>query len=126
MPKRKANTDPWAEDTLLGDWLKICIKWIGGFFLAVFLIILWSDRCHQPYGPSPKQGWKNWDPSIDPTLIESLNYNTGEVTYRKPGPGYKIPIEKETFQDQMTEYVLQNIDVEQLWDRISDEGYLVE
>lgn len=126
MNPKKYSQNPWAKDTLLGDWLRICIKFIGTFFLGAMLVITCTELTHKPTKVTRAQGWKNWDPSIDPGLILDLDYNTGEVTYRKRGPGYELPIERETFQDQMTEYVLENIDIEQLWDRISDEGYLVE
>lgn len=123
---QKPNTNPWAKDTLLGDWLRICFKAIGLFFLGVMLLLTCNKVLDKPPTPIKKISWQNWDPSIDPGLILDLNYNTGEVTYRKEGPGYSPYIERETFPDQIKEYVLDNVDIEEIWDRMSDEGYLVE
>lgn len=129
MAKKKQNLPgPFDRDTLLGDWLRVCIKGILRPMLLMLLGVIIFDKCYDPPHKEKKAyGWNNWDPSIHPSQIEGLNYETGEVTYRREGLGYNPPIDKPNSLDEVIkEHILENIDVEELWDRMSDEGYLVE
>lgn len=124
--KKKKYQDS-LKDTLLGDYIQWMFKHVGIPFLVLVGVVTCTDLCISDPVPTqyPKNAWKNWDPEKDPiTEIASLNYETREVEYKRHDIPRKDPyIYKSTIGDEITEHVLENMDIEELWDRISDEGY---
>lgn len=123
----RKKPDNSLRDTLLGDYLKWLVRNIGVPFVALMGVVTCTDRCIPDPQPTqyPKNAWKNWDPEKDPiTEVASLNYDTREVEYKRHDIPRQDPIiYQSTIGDEITEHVLENMDVEELWDRISDEGY---